>query len=32
MDRGAWQGTVHGVTELDMPEQLTLLVFFHIPI
>ena len=23
MDRGAWQGTVHGVTELSIPEQLT---------
>ena len=22
MDRGAWQATVHGVTELDMTEQL----------
>ena len=26
MDRGAWQGTVHGVTELDTTEQLTLLL------
>ena len=25
MDRGAWQATVHGVTELDMTKQLTLL-------
>ena len=24
MDRGAWWATVHGVTELDMSEQLTL--------
>ena len=24
MDRGAWQATVHGVTELDITEQLTL--------
>ena len=24
MDRGAWWATVHGVTELDMTEQLTL--------
>ena len=24
MNRGAWQGTVHGVTELDTTEQLTL--------
>ena len=23
MDRGAWRVTVHGVTELDMTEQLT---------
>ena len=23
MDRGAWQATVHGFTELDMTEQLT---------
>ena len=23
MDRGAWQATVHGVTELDVTEQLT---------
>ena len=22
MDRGAWQATVHGVTESDMPEGL----------
>ena len=22
MDRGAWRATVHGVTELDMTEQL----------
>ena len=24
MDRGAWQGTVHGVTESDTTDQLTL--------
>ena len=23
MDRGAWRATVHGVTELDMTEQLS---------
>ena len=23
MDRGAWQATVHGFTELDMTEQVT---------
>ena len=23
MDRGTWQATVHGVTELDMTEQLS---------
>ena len=23
MDRSAWQNTVHGVTELDMTEQLS---------
>ena len=27
MDRGAWQVTVHGVTELDTTEQLTLSLF-----
>ena len=26
MNRGAWRATVHGVTELDMAEQLTLLL------
>ena len=24
MDRGAWQATVHGVTELDMTKQLSM--------
>ena len=24
MDRGAWQATVHGITELEMTEKLTL--------
>ena len=24
MDRGAWQATVHGATELDTTERLTL--------
>ena len=24
MDRGAWQATVHGITELEMTKQLTL--------
>ena len=28
MDRGAWQATVHGVTELDMTECLH---FFSLP-
>ena len=28
MDRGAWQATVHGVTELDMTEQVTF-TFLH---
>ena len=28
MDRGAWQAAIHGITELDMTEQLTLSLFF----
>ena len=28
-DRGAWRDTVHGVTELDMTERLTLTLLFH---
>ena len=24
MDRGTWQATVHGITEFDVTEQLTL--------
>ena len=27
MDRGAWQATVHGVTELDMTDQAHKSVF-----
>ena len=27
MDRGAWWATVHGVTELDMTEQLRVSLF-----
>ena len=30
MDRGAWWVTVHGVTELDITEELTLLLFILI--
>ena len=30
MDRGAWCTTVHGVTELDKTEQLTLSTFFRL--
>ena len=29
MDRGAWQATVHGITELDMTEQLTNRDVYH---
>ena len=28
MDRGTWQGIVHGITESDMTERLTLTVMF----
>ena len=28
MDRGAWQATVHGVTESDVTEQLTVTLSF----
>ena len=28
-DRGAWQATVHGVTELDMTEQLNVHLRVH---
>ena len=31
MDRGAWQGTVYQVAELDMVEQLTLSHFTQAP-
>ena len=30
VDRGAWQATVHGVTESDMTEQLSLYCMTHI--
>ena len=30
MDRGAWRATVHGVTELDMTEQLSMQKPFQI--
>ena len=29
MDRGAWQATVHGVTESDTTKQLTLSLIFN---
>ena len=29
MDRGAWQATVHGVTESDTIKQLTLSLIFN---
>ena len=32
MDRGTWQATVHGVTESDTIEQLTLSFIFQIAI
>ena len=28
MDRGTWQGIVHGITESDMTERLTLTFMF----
>ena len=28
MDGGAWRASVHGVTELDVTEQLTLFTLF----
>ena len=31
MDRGAWQATVHGVTESDMIEQVSTHTHTHIP-